>query len=98
MLADLDPTVGDRHTLAPEEFGLLLLMPGSESPGFRHDPPPWETGRGADQVTDRTRRAREPGLIGDLTVGHDLAWFEAEDDRGDLVAEVLHRFLILTSW
>jgi hypothetical protein len=68
------------HPLGPEPAGVLLLEPGHEPAGGGDDPPPRDVLIGhAQVVAHRPGRLGEPGLGGDLPVGHHLAGYEGPE-------------------
>jgi hypothetical protein len=72
-------------------------MTRGKSTGSCHNSPPGEAGGRANKVADGARCSRESGLLRYFAVGHNLAGFETQQHRRDLLAEILHGFLIVKS-
>jgi hypothetical protein len=68
--------------LGPQPLGVLLLEPGHEPSLGVDDTPPRNGFVGHPQVVaDRPGRARKPGLLRHLAVGHDLAGYQTAEHR-----------------
>lgn len=87
--------VGEGDTVAGQPPGVLGLVPRHEPAGSRDHPPPWDVVLLAvpEQVPDRPRRAGVAGLLGHLTVGHDVTPPQPAEDAEHVVFES-HRVIV----